>query len=1311
MATVVLSAAGAAIGGSVGGTLAGLSSVAIGRVVGATLGRVIDQRLLGQGSSVVEHGKVDRFRLTNSGEGEAIAQLYGRMRIGGHVIWASDFAETTTVSGGGGKGAPSQPKTREYSYSVSLAIAVCEGEISSIARVWANGEEVAVSDLNMRVYTGAYDQLPDPVMEAVEGYGNVPAYRGTAYVVLENLSLQQFGNRVPLFSFEVVRPEQADQAGADVEMTRAIKGVALMPGSGEYALATTPVHYEDDKRGKWSANVNTPAGIPDLSASLNALNDELPNYEAASLIVSWFGNDLRCGECTIRPKVERKDAEGKNMPWRAGGLDRDGAEMIAELVGRPVYGGTPSDQSVIEAIEALRDAGKAVMYYPFVLMDQMEGNTLPDPYNPTGTQPPLPWRGRVTLSSAPGVSGSSDGTSAATTEVDAFFGTVRATDFDLNAGQGGQYYIGPQDEWSFSRFILSQAALCNFAGGIDAFCIGSEMRGLTQIRAADNAFIAVDRLRALAAEVRQILGPETKISYAADWTEYFGYQPQDGSGDRYFHLDALWGDDNIDFIGIDNYMPLSDWRDGQDHSDAEWDTIYNLDYLRANIAGGEGYDWYYHSSDAEAAQIRTPITDGAFDEPWVWRYKDIRNWWSNAHHDRIGGTRSALPTAWEPGSKPIWFTEMGCAAVDKGTNQPNKFVDKKSSESALPKHSNGARDDLIQKQYLRAMHSYWSDQANNPVSETYGAPMVDMSRAFVWAWDTRPYPHFPNARSQWSDGENYPRGHWINGRTSGRTLASVVEEICDRTGLDNYDTSALAGYVRGYIVNDVNDARSALQPLMLRYAFDAIERDGQLKFVTRSGQTDFALPSEKLAISTDLEGRLEQSRESEAEMAGRVRLRFVETDGNFDVLSEEAILADDSTHAVSASELPIALTRPEGRQVVERWLTEARVARDAVRFALPPSLIGVGAGDVIELAADQAEGSGLYRVDRVEHGLMQLLEAARIEPEVYKPADLSDELADVREFIPPVPVTSLFMDLPLITGDEVEHAPHLAVTGTPWPGSVAVYQSSTESDFVLNSIVAARANVGFTASVLANAPCGLVDRGEALEVQMMYGTLSSISDEALLNGGNLIAVGDGSPNNWELFQFRDAALLEPGRYLLSHRLRGQLGTDATAPDYWPSGSWVVMMNSIPSQIELQSNLRRISQTFRIGPARRSLDDPSYEQMVHAFDGNGLRPYSPVHLRTVQSSGDTLLGWTRRTRVDGDTWEVSDVPLGEEAETYTVRVQKAGDLVREVVVSDPSWTYSQTMREGDGVFGAFELAVAQNSARFGPGPFRFVSVSA
>ncbi|WP_415922760.1 baseplate megatron protein TIM-barrel domain-containing protein [Tateyamaria sp. SN6-1] len=657
-----------------------------------------------------------------------------------------------------------------------------------------------------------------------------------------------------------------------------------------------------------------------------------------------------------------------------------------------------------------------------------------------------------------------------------------------------------------------------------------------------------------------------------------------------------------------------------------------------------------------------------------------------------------------------WVDEYGCAAVDKGTNEPNKFLDQKSSESSLPRYSNGARDDLIQRQYLRAMNTYWTAEDNNPVSNIYDGPMVDMSRAFVWAWDARPYPFFPNAVATWSDGENYPRGHWVNGRTSSRSLASVVTEICHRAGLVNVDVSQLYGLVRGYVIDDVNDARSALQPLMLRYGFDAIERDGVLRFVMRSGRDAVSISAETVAISADLDGRMEQARESEADLAGRVRLRFVETDGNFDVLSEEAVLPDEATHAVSASELPLAMTRPEGRQVVERWLTEARVARDTVRLALPPSQIGIGAGDIIEVPADQFEGTGLYRVDRVEQGEMQLLEGVRIEPEVYTPSELSDELASVNAFVPPVPLTSAFLDLPLLTGDEVPHAPHLAVTGTPWPGSVAVYQSSTDSDFTLNSILGARASIGFTQSPLLRACPGVVDRGAQLEVQMMHGTLASVSDAALLTGANLIAIGDGSPDAWELVQFRDADLLAPGRYLLSHRLRGQLGTDAFMPDVWPAGSWVVVLNGAPQQIEFLSSLRRIAQTFRIGSARRSLDDPSYDQVTCAFDGNGLRPYSPVHLRYAPDGTGTQVTWVRRTRIDGDSWDLPDVPLGEETEQYTVRVLQGAAVVREDVVSTPVWRYEDADRLSDGVGTSFDVAVAQNSARYGSGPFRSISVA-
>ena len=1309
MATILFSAAGAAVGGSIGGTLAGLSSVAVGRAVGATLGRVVDQRLLGQGGQAVETGRVDRFRLTNAGEGDPIAQLYGRMRLGGQVIWASDFREAVNVSGGG-KGSKPTPQTTEYSYSVSVAIALCEGEITSVGRIWADGEEVAQEDLNIRVYTGARDQLPDPVMEAIEGAGKVPAYRGTAYVVMEDLPLAQFGSRVPQFSFEVIRPEQRGAPGAEHALTYGVKGVALIPGTGEYGLATTPVHYVEGQGARWSANVTTPAGKTDFSVSLENMTEELPNLEAASLVVSWFGDDLRCGECTIRPKVEDAVIEGENMPWRVSGLTRATAEVIVEENERPIYGGTPTDASVIEAIKAMNAAGKAVMFYPFILMDQLNGNALRDPYSDAQTQAHLPWRGRITLSQAPGRPASPDGTAAAETEVAAFFGTATAADF--NVSDGVVAYSGAQ-EWSLSRFILHYAALCAAAGGVDAFCISSEMRGLTQIRGAGGAFVAVTKLRALAAEARSLLGTDTKISYAADWSEYFGYQPEDGSGDRYFHLDPLWADVNIDFIGIDNYMPMADWRAGETHVDAQsWDTIYNLEYLKANIEGGEGYDWYYHSVEARAAQIRTEITDGEYDEPWVYRYKDIRNWWSNAHHERVGGVRQAVPTDWVPASKPIWFTEYGCAAVDKGANQPNKFLDMKSSESSLPRYSTGTRDDLMQMQYLRAMADYWSDPAHNPLSVEYEGVMVDMRRAFAWAWDVRPYPFFPNNRSLWSDGQNYARGHWINGRTSSRSLASVVGEICRRAGLTAYSTEGLYGNVRGYTVDQVADARTALQPLMIRHGFDAIERSGVLSFRMRDGLDAITLDPAMFAVSSELDGVTEQVREADAEITGRVRLRFVQADGNFDAIAEEAVLADEATHAVSASELNMSLTRAEGRQVAERWLTEARVSRENIRLALPPSRMALGAGDVIVLPGGGVEGPGLYRIDRVEQADVQVIDAVRIEPEVYDPAPIDDELVQLRPFVPPVPVVSFFLDLPLLRGDEVPHAPFIAATAQPWPGAVAVYQSATDANYLLNSILPTRATIGVTQSAMGAGCVGLIDRGEVLEIKLTSGTLESVTMDALLSGANLAAIGDGSSDNWEVFQFSDAELVAPNTYWLKNRLRGQAGSDGLMPEVWPVGSTFVLLNGVPLQIELSPNLRRVAQHYRIGPARRGADDPSYRHLMRAFDGNGLRPLSPSHLSgTISTNGDRTFSWIRRTRVDGDSWDSPEVPLGEESESYLVRVLQGETVLRETLVDTATWTYSEAEQIADGSGADFTLSVAQVSATYGAGLAKRIDIAA
>lgn len=1310
MATLVLSAAGAAAGGALGGSVLGLSAGMLGRAGGAIAGRMIDQQLMGGGSEVVEHGRVERFRLTGAGEGTPIPRTFGRMRLPGQVIWASDFLErqeSETRSGGKGGGGRSVTTTT-YSYSVSLAIALCEGEITSVGRIWADGQEIPQAGLTMRVYHGKADQNPDPKISAIEGAHRTPAFRGTAYVVIEDLELAQFGNRVPQFSFEVIRQEQPEVAPPEGTMAQAVRGVALIPGTGEYTLATTPVHYVEGPGRKTPANVFGTGGRTDFLSSMDALDAELKNCDAVSLIVCWFAGDLRCDRAELRPKVEHKRADGAPLAWSVAGLDRVSAQVVPTLDGRPVYGGTPTDISVVEAIRELKARGKHVLFYPFILMDQMEGNGLPDPWTGAASQPPLPWRGRITSSVAAGQPSSVDGTPAAEAEVATFFGTARPGDYTL--GDGTVSYSGP-DEWSMRRFILHYAALCTAAGGVDSFCIGTEMRGLTQIRGPGDSFPAVAAFRDLASDVRAIVGPHAKISYAADWSEYFGYTPQDGSGDHFFHLDPLWADNDIDFIGIDNYMRISDWRPGEDHLDAQvWESIYDIDYLQSNIEGGEGYDWYYPDAGAAAAQLRVPITDGAYDEPWVFRYKDIRAWWSNPHFDRKGGVRQAAPTAWVPQSKPIWFTELGCAAIESGTNQPNKFLDPKSSESLLPRGSTGARDDLVQMQYLRATLDYWSRSENNPVSPLYAGRMLDMDRAFVWAWDARPYPWFPGLNAVWSDGPNYLRGHWLNGRTGSQLLSTVVREICADAGLEDPDVSRLYGLVRGYALPRVESARAALEPLMLTFGFDAFERAGQLVFANRAGRATARTRVDRLARSDGSESAVTTIRAAQTGMSGRVRLTYVAADASFETATIEAALPGRETDTAADREVNLVLTAAEARTIAERSLSEARIGRETAQFALPPSSRQVGPGDVLGL--EGADGVSLYRIDRCEEVLPRMIEATRVEPSVYVPGRAVEEIPQLRAAEASVPPTPVFLDMPQLSLDDDPVAPYLAVAAQPWPGRVAVFESGQDANYRLNRLVDRAATIGVTRSALPRAAPGRIDRGPALRIEISGGVLASATREGLLAGENAMAIGDEAAGVWEVFQFERADLVAPDTYDLSGRLRGQLGTDTVIPDAWPAGTTVVLLDAGVGQIAFTSERRGLERHYRVGPAQLPYTDDTFVHRIATFNGNGLRPYAPVHVRARRTAaGDHEIGWIRRTRVDGDLWNLADVPLGEASERYRLRVRRGDVVLREIdVAGAPRWTYSVASRAHDGVVSPYEVDVAQISDRFGPGHFRKVTIN-
>ncbi|MEZ5923918.1 MAG: glycoside hydrolase/phage tail family protein [Hyphomicrobiaceae bacterium] len=1313
MATLALSAAGAAAGGALlpGVSLFGttVSGAAIGQAVGAIAGSYIDQALFGSSGQtrIVEGPRLSELGVMASTEGASIPRLYGRARLAGQMIWATDFVEEAydasepppPSKGLAGLGGSSQPTTTriEYRYFANIALAICEGPITGIGRVWADGQPINLGAYTHRIYLGDDSQVPDSLIEAIQGPGKAPAYRGTAYIVFERLPLEPFGNRLPQLSFEVFRAVDSFE--------KLVKAVTIIPGSSEFAYEPSKVFREIAPGTTIAENIHTHTGTTDWHAAIDDLERGLPNVARTSLVVSWFGNDLRAGTCALKPGVESTTKSTMPEVWSAAGLTRSDAHVVSTYEGRPAFGGTPSDRSVVAAIRNLKNRGRSVTFYPFVLMDVPVGNGLPDPYGGS-EQATYPWRGRITLDIAPGLTGSADQTTAAADDVAAFVGTATPAHFSTIGDD--VIYSGPP-EWSFRRMILHYAHLCVAAGGVETFLIGSELRGLAQIRSAAGTYPFVTALVALANDVRAVLGPSTKITYAADWSEYFGHQPADGTGDVYFHLDPLWASPNIDAVGIDVYWPLSDWRDGDSHLDrlAGIESPHDLDYLKANIFAGEGYSWYYASEAAREAQSRTAITDGA-GKPWVFRFKDIRSWWSSQHYNRPGGVESGSHTAWVPQSKPIWITELGCPAVDKGANQPNVFYDPKSSESFLPYFSRGFRDDLIQRRYIQAFHETFDpthetfDPAHNPVSSVYGGRMVDPTRLYVYTWDARPYPAFPYDLETWADGGNWPLGHWLTGRIAGGSLAAVVAAILDDYRFTRYSATGLTGTLDGYVIDRVMSVRQALQPLELAYAFDTYEQAGSIRFTHRGRRSPVAtLDAEALVETKAGAGLFQVTRGQETELPAVAKLTFIDGQDGYRRGTAEARRSTVASDRVATADLPIVLTPDRAQAIAERWLQDAWASRQRRTLALPPSRLAVEPTDVVSFVADG--GTQRYRVTGQSEGRHKDIEALSVEPSVFE-----EIRAPQRAPVLPGPdvygpAIAAFLDLPLIAGSEDPYAGYVAAHASPWPGGIAFYRSSDGLSYRLGAIAVTRATIGLTATALHSGPRDRLDFANTFDVVLANGALASVDLLRLLGGSNLAAVRNAD-GEWEVIQFRDAVLIGPSTYRLSALLRGQAGTAGAMRDPVAAGATFVLLDAAVTRTLLTPDEARLSLDWRYGPKTLPHTDQSYMPESHSFAALGLRPLSPAHVRGARSAGDLRIDWIRRTRIGGDAWEQVEVPLGEDREAYAVDIMDGPVVKRTIETGVPSAIYSTADQIADwGVLPpSLSVRVHQLSSTYGRG---------
>jgi hypothetical protein len=181
------------------------------------IGQQVDSALF---APKARHGpRLGDLAVQTSSYGTHIPKIFGTMRVAGTVIWSTDLQERRSTSGGG-KG---RPKSVNYAYSASFAVALSGRPVKTVRRIWADGKLLrgAAGDFKsrtvFRLYKGGEDQAVDPLIASVEGIGNVPAFRGTAYALFENLELADYGNRIPSLTFELVADEAAVAIGSIAE--------------------------------------------------------------------------------------------------------------------------------------------------------------------------------------------------------------------------------------------------------------------------------------------------------------------------------------------------------------------------------------------------------------------------------------------------------------------------------------------------------------------------------------------------------------------------------------------------------------------------------------------------------------------------------------------------------------------------------------------------------------------------------------------------------------------------------------------------------------------------------------------------------------------------------------------------------------------------------------------------------------------------------------------------------------------------------------------------------------------------------------
>jgi hypothetical protein len=541
----------------------------------------------------------------------------------------------------------------------------------------------------------------------------------------------------------------------------------------------------------------------------------------------------------------------------------------------------------------------------------------------------------------------------------------------------------------------------------------------------------------------------------------------------------------------------------------------------------------------------------------------------------------------------------------------------------------------------------------------------------------------------WTDADNWQFGHWLSGRAAEAPLAGTIARILDDADFLDYDSGNLTGAMQGYLIDQIASPRDMINPLEMAFFFDSIESNGKIVFRHRAREgSRSTLDVDDLVETSPENARYTLTRAQETELARAAKLTYTDPNRDYEKGSAEARMLSVASNRVAEADLPIIIDYEQAVKIAATWLHETWAARESLSLALPPSRLKLEPSDMISVTAGGMTRD--YRITERSIGEALRIEAKSIEAHIYDGME-----APRREGIAKEPIVfgtpiAAFMDLPLMTGAETPYAGRLAAFSDPF-GGVAFYRSPTTSGFTLNTLVNVPAILGETQTAFFSGPTSRFDLGNVLRVKLYGGELASVDDLLLFAGANMAAI-ENADGEWEVIQFGAASLVSTGIYDLSGLLRGQFGTEGAMRDSVAAGARFVLLDQAVVEATMVQDERALPFNWKIGPAAYDISNAAYSSVTKTFNGVGLRPLSPVHVKGARDGGGNLtISWVRRDRIGADSWDQSEIPMSEAGEAYEVDILDGSTVMRTLTATSATATYSATDQVTD--FGSAQSAMS------------------